>query len=148
MEAVMNELLAEPTVRLFSICAGILALKMLLIGTSCGLLRLARGVYITPEDYIFMGKEPRPQDETIERVRRAHMNAIEHLVPFFGVGLPYALSGGSHQVAWWLFTTFTAARVIHTLTYVASLQPWRTIFFEVANISLAAMAILLLVNVL
>jgi glutathione S-transferase len=144
----MSELLAEPTVRLFAICAGILALKMLLIGTCCGLLRVARGVYITPEDYTFMGKAPKPQDETIERVRRAHMNAIEHLVPFFGIGLLYALSGGSYRVAWWLFVTFTAARVIHTVTYVASLQPWRTIFFEVANISLAVMAILLLVNLL
>ncbi len=71
----MNELFAEPTLRLFSICAGILALKMLLIGTACGLLRVARGVYITPEDYTFMGKEPRPPDDTIERVRRAHHRA-------------------------------------------------------------------------
>jgi len=148
MEVAMDELLAEPTVRLFSICAGILALKMLLIGTACGLLRVARGVYITPEDYTFMGKEPRPPDQTIERFRRAHLNAIEHIVPFFGVGIPYALSGGSYRVAWWLFVTFTAARVLHTLTYVASLQPWRSIFFAIANIALAVMVILLLVSLL
>jgi len=144
----MNELLLEPTVRLFAICAGILALNMLLIGTACGILRVIRGVYITAEDYRFMGKEPKRPDETIERIRRAHQNSLEHIVPFFGVGLPYALSGASYHTAWWLFVSFTTARVLHTAAYVAGLQPWRSIFFEVANIALAVTAILLLVNLL
>ncbi len=41
---------------------------------------------------------------------------------------------------------FTVARLLHTVTYVAEMQPWRSIFYEVGQISLVVTTILLLVN--
>ncbi|MGH7897551.1 MAG: MAPEG family protein [Candidatus Binatia bacterium] len=44
--------------------------------------------------------------------------------------------------------TFTVARVLHTRFYAFGLQPWRTIVFEIANLALAATAILLLLKLI
>ncbi len=142
----MHELLQDSTVHLYALCAAILVLKMAFTGSATGFVRLRRGAYITPEDYAFMGKEPAPPDETVERLRRVHLNDLECIVPFLIIGLPYALSGPSAAVASALFVIFTLARLLHTATYLASMQPWRSIFFEVGQISLVVMAILLLVN--
>ena len=107
--------LSEPTLSLFTICAAILTLKMLLMATLVGVLRNVRGVHIAPEDYRLLGRTPRPPDELIERVRRAHQNDVENILPFLGVGLLFALSGGSATVAWWLFLVFTVSRFLHTV---------------------------------
>ena len=144
----MSELIVEPNVRIFAICAGILVIKMILTGTATGLLRMLRGAYATPEDYALLGKPPGPPDPQVERLRRAHLNDLENILPFLGIGFLFAQSGASYTVAWWLFVVFTTARILHTLCYVAGLQPWRSIVFEVGNVSLAVIAVLLLVNLL
>jgi len=144
----MTEVALQPAMQLYMLCAAILTLKMLLTGTAVGTLRVAKGVFITPEDYAFAGKTPAGADEQIERVRRAHQNDVENVLPFLVVGFLYALCGPSYRVAWWLFWTFTAARVLHTVTYSLGLQPWRTILFEVANLALVAITILLLWKVI
>lgn len=142
----MHELMQDPTVRLYALCAAVLVLKMALTGSATGIVRVLRGAYITQEDYAFMGKTPAPPDETVERLRRVHQNDLESIPPFLIVGLPYALSGPSSALASVLFVTFTVARILHTATYLAVMQPWRTITFEIGQISLVATAILLLVN--
>lgn len=132
----MTELLADPVWSAYAVCAAVLVLKMWLTGTATGLLRVRRGVYATPEDYRLMGKDPAAPDETIERLRRAHHNDLENVLPFLGVGALYAATGPSATLAAWLFGIFTAARVLHTLVYALGLQPWRSIVFEVGNVAL------------
>lgn len=145
----MNSLLDDPTMRVFVVCAALLVLKMLLTANLTGILRTLRRVYATPEDYRFFGQEPVvARDEQIERVRRAHQNDLENILPFLGIGFLYALSGPSYRAAWWLLVSFTVARLAHTAVYVAGLQPWRTVAFAVAQIALYAMAVLVLVAVL
>jgi len=144
----MHEIMTEPTVQVFALCAAILVLKMAFTGSLTGILRFRYGAYVTSEDYAFMGKEAGPAAEAVERVRRAHQNDLENILPFLGLGLLYSLSGPSAGVASTLFIVFTIARVLHTITYLAGMQPWRSIVFEIANISLVVMTILLLVNVL
>jgi uncharacterized MAPEG superfamily protein len=135
--------------RVFAICAGILVLKMLLTGNLTGILRTSRRVFSSPEDYRFFGAEPvaRP-DEQIERVRRAHLNDLENILPFLVIGFLYALSGPSYTTAWWLLVSFTVARLLHTAVYVAGLQPWRTVFFGVASIALYAMTLTVIVKLI
>jgi uncharacterized MAPEG superfamily protein len=115
-------------------------------GLGTAIIRIRRGAYITPEDYAFLGKTPTPPDETVERWRRAHRNDLESILPFLIVAFLYALSGPSFGIAATLLVTFTAARILHTVTYVTGLQPWRTIFFEVGQTSFTLTAVLLLVN--
>jgi ABC-type uncharacterized transport system permease subunit len=40
------------------------------------------------------------------------------------------------------------ARVLHTIFYAAGLQPWRTIAFEVGNVTLIGTAVVLLARTL
>lgn len=144
----MNDLLAQPPVRLFMLCAAILTLKMIALGSGTGIRRVMSGVFISPEDFVFASKAPLGPDDQIERMRRAHLNDLENILPFLVVGFLYALTGPSYAVAWWLFWTFTVARILHTVCYVLSLQPWRTIVFEVGNVVLLITTVLLLVRAL
>ena len=144
----MTELIAQPAVRLFTICASILTLKMILTAAAVGTTRVIKGVFISPEDYAFAGKTPVGPDAQIERLRRAHQNDLENILPFFAVAFLYALTGPSQALAWWLFTVFTVARILHTVCYAMGLQPWRTIAYEVGNVTLVLTAILLLVKVI
>jgi prostaglandin-E synthase 1 len=145
----MGELFAEPVFRVYAICAAILVLKMWLTGGLTGLMRIRRAAYATPEDYAFMGKAvSEASDETVERLRRAHRNDLENILPFLAIGLLYALSRPSYTLALVLCVAFTAGRVLHTVAYIASLQPWRTLFYEVGNIALVVMVIHLIVRIL
>jgi uncharacterized MAPEG superfamily protein len=140
--------MATPEMHLFMVCAAILVLKMWLTANGTGLLRVTRGVFISPEDYALVGAKPKATDETIERIRRAHQNDLESILPFLAVGFFYAATGPSYSTEWWLFVSFTVGRILHTIFYALGLQPWRTIAFEVGNFALLIMIVLLLARVL
>ena len=145
----MNEVFVDPTTRLFAVCASILVLKMSLTGHATAVLRNLKGVFVSAEDYAFRGKAPRPPDEQIERLRRAHRNDLESILPFLVVGLLAAKSGAlSYGVAWWLFVPYTVVRVLHTVVYGLGLQPWRSILFGIGDVALLATTVLLLITVI
>jgi glutathione S-transferase len=128
------------------VCTAILVLKMSFTSLATAVFRNVRGVFVSPEDYAFWGMSPRAHDEQIERIRRAHHNDLEAILPFFAVGfLAAATAAVSYRVAWWLFIAFTSARVLHTIAYSFGLQPWRSIFFGIADIALWIIAVSLLV---
>ena len=143
----MADLLTQPAMRLYAVCAAILVLKMWLTANGTGMLRVRKRVFISPEDYAMAGASPGGPDEQIERVRRAHLNDLENILPFLIVGFLLAASGASYRLVWWLFVPFTTARVLHTLFYAAGVQPWRTIIFEVGNVTLLLTTIALLLRV-
>src|SRR5438132_10001604 len=141
----MADPLHDPTLRLFLICASILVIKMLATGYVTAILRNVRGVFVSPEDYAFRGREPGPPDEQIERIRRAHRNDLESILPFLAIAFLAAISGAiGYRVAWWLFVPFTVARILHTAAYSLGLQPWRSIFFGIGDLSLFVTTALLL----
>ncbi len=144
----MVAVLEQPPIQLFMVCAAVLTIKMVLTANATGLMRVLKGVYASPEDYALVGKSPLAPDAQIERIRRAHQNDLENILPFFAVGFLYALTGPPYSVTWWLFVPFTVARVLHTVFYALGLQPWRTLAFEVGNFTLAATAVLLLVKMI
>ena len=135
----------DPTLRLLMVCASILVLKMMLTGYVTALMRNLRGVYVSPEDYAFRGQTPGPRDEQIERIRRAHRNDLESILPFLAIAFLAAISGAvSYRVALWLFVPFTVARVLHTIVYAFGLQPWRSILFGIGDLALLVTTGLLL----
>ena len=114
----MSVSLSDPTMRLFVVCAAILVLKMSVTSLATAVFRNLRGVFVSPEDYAFRRKPPREPDEQIERIRRAHHNDLEAILPFLAVGFLAAATGAvSYRVAWWLFVPFTTARILHTIAY-------------------------------
>jgi glutathione S-transferase len=136
--------LADPTLQVFAICAAILTFKLLGMVTLIGVLRNIRGAFVSPEDYRVRGLSPGPPDEMVERVRRAHQNDVENIPLFLAVGLLFALSGGYPTVAWWIFVVFTVSRLLHTVFYLAALQPWRSLIFAVGSVALGVMPALLI----
>lgn len=145
----MNEAFLDPTTRLYAICAAVLVIKMSFTGYATAVLRNLKGVFISPEDYAFRGKAPQPPDEQIERLRRAHRNDLENILPFLVVGLLAARSGAvGYRTAWWLFVPFTTVRVLHTMAYAFGIQPWRSILFGIGDLALLATTLLLLITVI
>lgn len=131
----MNELLNEPAVRLFAICYLVLVLKMMVVGSYTSVLRLRGRVYATPEDYTLQGLDPSTSaNPDIERARRAHRNDLENILPFFGVGLFYALSRPAMLGAEIALIGFTVARVLHSVFYLRAMQPARTIAFAIGGL--------------
>jgi len=142
----MDATFLSPSMRLFGVCASVLVMKMLMTGYATAILRNVRRVYVSPEDYGFWGRQPGPPDEQIERLRRAHRNDLEAVLPFLVIGFLASRTGAvSYTLAWWLFVPFTVARILHTIAYAFALQPWRSIFFGVADVALLATTTMLLI---
>jgi uncharacterized MAPEG superfamily protein len=119
-------------VRLYAICALLLVLKMMAVGTVTSVLRIRKSVFASPEDYRFQRLEPTGRaDPEIERARRAHRNDLENVLPFLAVGPIYALCEPSALGAWVCFVGFTTARILHSVFYLRGLMPHRTIAFAI-----------------
>jgi glutathione S-transferase len=144
-------LLDQPAVRVFAFWYLILVIKMQVLIFRTSRARLGSSVYASPEDYAAVGLSApaTPQvDQGIERLRRALQNDLENILPFFGVGLIYALSGPSLLVARLLFGGFALARIAHSVFYVRGRQPHRSIAFIAGMVLLSWMLFVALWRVL
>lgn len=127
------DLLAQPAVRVFAFWYLLLVVKMLMLIFRTSTARMKTSTFSTPEDYAAIGASapdgPLVPDQGIERLRRALQNDLENILPFFGVGLIYALSEPSLGMARFLFAGFAISRIVHTVVYLRGLQPHRSIAF-------------------
>ncbi len=140
--------LGDPIVRLYVVVYVLLLLKMAALGTYTSVLRLGRKVYATPEDYALQGLAARStRDEDIERVRRAHRNDLESILPFFVVGFLFLLTRPSWTAAAIYLIGYLVARIAHSVFYVRGMQPYRTIAFAAGGILTLAMIVQTLVAV-
>ena len=135
----MPDLLRDPVVRLLVVVYALLVLKMAAVGRYTSILRLRRNVFATPEDYALRGVAPRTRDEDIERVRRAHRNDLENILPFFVVGFLYVLTRPSLLVAGIYLVGYLVARTLHSIFYIRGMQPYRTITFTAGGLLTLAM---------
>jgi glutathione S-transferase len=127
------DLLAQPAVRVLAFWYLLLVVKMLMLIFRISSARMKTSTFATPEDYAAIGATPPDgplvPDERIERLRRALQNDLENILPFFAVGLIYALSGPSLGMARFLFAGFALSRILHTVFYLQGRQPHRSIAF-------------------
>ena len=103
-----------------------------------------------PEDARLVGgtssAEELPQ---VIRGQQAWLNDLENIPLFFALGALSVMLDTPAELTAWLFCLFTAARVTHTLTYLARWQPWRTIAYAVGVgclVGLAGMIVSALTN--
>ena len=144
-----DNLLANPALRLFAIVSLILVLKMAAVGVYTSTLRIGRKVYATPEDYALQGMQAKAgSDADIERVRRAHQNDLENILPFFLVGFLFALTRPPLLAAEICFVGFALARILHSVFYVRAMQPHRTIAFAAGSLLSGVMLVWALVALL
>lgn len=138
----METLLSNPALRLFGLTYLILVVKMVLVGYATSFYRIRDKSFATPEDYALQGLTPKTAvHEDVERTRRAHRNDLENILPYFGVGLLYALTNPSPTAARIYFIGYAVARVLHSVFYLRQLQPWRTLAFGVAQILMLVMLV-------
>jgi uncharacterized MAPEG superfamily protein len=141
----MAELMTNPAFRVYCICVSILVMNLILLAFATGFVRGNKKSLLNPEDAGFTAK---PEDEAVTRIRNAHRNAIENLMPFFTIGLLYVLTGATGTGATIYFGIFTAARVLHSVVYLAAKQPWRTIFFAIGALAIFGLAVQVLIRML
>jgi len=84
----------------------------------------------------------------VQRILRMHRNDLENILPFFTVGLIFVLMGAPGRTAAIYFYTFTAARIVHSITYLLQLQPWRTVAFVVGVLCVVGMLVQILMAAL
>jgi len=80
--------------------------------------------------------------EEVEKVRRAHLNDLENVIPFVLLGLLYVATDPPKSTAMWHFQTFFGARLSHTVACLTGMrQSIRAVNFLVGISCFASMAI-------
>ncbi|KAH8387626.1 hypothetical protein KR093_008266, partial [Drosophila rubida] len=109
--------------------ATVLVVKMLLMSLLTALQRFRYKVSIrqthkqciiifpNEEDLFFKNIEVQFNDPHVERVRRAHRNDMENILPYFIMALIYLCTNPNPSVACNLFRVAAVARIVHTLVY-------------------------------
>ncbi|XP_073250932.1 microsomal glutathione S-transferase 1-like [Porites lutea] len=100
---------------------GILLLKMLSMSLITAFYRIKNKALPSPEDYGEKKRdEPVPINDDVERVRRAHLNDLENIPTFLIIALLFMLAGLCPTRGIWCLRIFTAARIVHTLSYLSA----------------------------
>ncbi|BFG02930.1 microsomal glutathione S-transferase 1 [Drosophila madeirensis] len=111
--------------------ATVLVAKMLLMSTLTAVQRFRYKIFPNQEDLFFKNTEVQFNDPHVERVRRAHRNDMENILPYFIMALIYISTNPDATVACNLFRVASVARLVHTLVYAVYPvpQPARLIAF-------------------
>ncbi|EDV34264.1 uncharacterized protein Dana_GF21219, isoform A [Drosophila ananassae] len=97
--------------------ATVLVAKMLLMSLLTALQRFRYKIFPNEEDLFFKNIEVQFDDPHVERVRRAHRNDMENILPYFIMALIYISTNPNQDVACNLFRVASVARIVHTLVY-------------------------------
>jgi glutathione S-transferase len=134
----------------YALCVVVLFFKMLAISCYQGFYRISRLTFKNPEDARLVGRTSSAEElPQVIRGQQAWLNDLENIPLFFALGALSLMLDTPAELTAWLFCLFTAARVLHTLTYLAHWQPWRTIAYAVGVgclVGLAGMIVSILIN--
>jgi microsomal prostaglandin-E synthase 1 len=117
----------------FAWASVLLALNLLFVWMWSGVVRARTGRTVNPEDGARWGK---PVDEhdppAVARVMRAYSNALASIVPFALLAVSFVALNGNVLFAEAVFAVFVVCRWLHTLAYLRSWQPARSILYALA----------------
>ncbi|XP_066954722.1 microsomal glutathione S-transferase 1-like [Macrobrachium rosenbergii] len=141
--------LENPVFANYVFYAGILALKVIIMGPITGYYRITKKVFMNEEDAKSMGaKEVKTNDPDVERVRRAHQNDLENIPVFWILGLLYILTDPSVALSKIIFRVYTMSRIIYTVLYLSGSNKRGMPFMigMVINVFLAVSVIITFIN--
>ncbi|ALC48562.1 Mgstl [Drosophila busckii] len=126
--------LANPVFKSYAFWSGVLVLKMFVMSLLTAIQRFKTKTFANPEDLMSPKLKVKFDDPNVERVRRAHRNDLENILPFFIIGLLYTLTNPAAFLAINLFRAVAIGRIVHTLVYAVVVvpQPARALAFFVA----------------
>ena len=140
----MENLIDNPAFNTYAACVAILVIKSFLSGVNTAVTRLKVKKFVNDEDDRVFGDGSGAVPEELAgpaKALRIQRNDTENLPLFFAIGLVYVLVGASPLGATIYFWTFTGARVLHSIFYMAGLQPLRTSAFAVGTLCLIGMSV-------
>lgn len=103
--------------RVYITWGGFLLIKILLMAFLTIFHRMRKGAVENEEDANMSSTMAIKKDESVERVRRAHLNDLENCIPFLIAALFYILADPDPDVAAWLIRIGVLARFCHTIVY-------------------------------
>uniref|UniRef100_A0A0P5UUH3 Microsomal glutathione S-transferase 1 n=3 Tax=Daphnia magna TaxID=35525 RepID=A0A0P5UUH3_9CRUS len=120
----------NPVFATFSFYAALMGAKTLFMAFLTARQRYRKMAFANPED-AKLNKGKTKTDDDVERVRRAHLNDLENILPFLSLAFVYVGTGPTLGCAKFLFRTFAAARFLHTFVYAVVVipQPARALAF-------------------
>lgn len=134
--------------QMYTITAIVLTFKMAAISVVQGVNRERSRVFTNPEDAkLFGGRLEANEVETVQRGANAWRNDLENIPIFLILAWIYVAAGLGMAAFEVYCIVFMAARIIHTITYLTGVQPWRTIAYTVGALAMLALTIHLLVKV-
>jgi len=147
----MNSLLEQPAFALYAICSSFLIVSLYALGFLTAKTRADRKAVVNAEDAGTTNRGAtvvEVEHGDVQRLKRAHQNALENAVPFFVIGLLYTQTAPGITAVRVLFFTFVAARLLHAVFYATATQPYRTLSFVVGSLINLAMVVQVLRAVL
>lgn len=133
----MNALAALPAFQPYVISLLVLGGNLIGLANATAITRGQASEVVNPEDKA-LNKEAtvvyEGGNDRTARYRRAHRNALENTPVFMTTALVLTLMGVSGTVAAALFYGYAALRIVHSVSYVKGIQPFRTISFVLALI--------------
>jgi glutathione S-transferase len=135
--------------QIYALTAVVLAFKMAAISVVQGLARTRAKKFLNPEDARTLGGEAVPVEvETVQRAARAWRNDLENIPIFLILAWVYVAAGLSATTFLIYCTVFVIARIVHTICYLNSVQPLRTISYTIGAIAQVALMINLVIRVI
>ncbi len=137
-------------VEVFALAVVILFIKMLGVAFVQGAVRTMNDQFVRPEDAEMYGSgEIAEQDVPLaDRAQRALRNDVEN-IPIF-----LFLAWAALQLEVWAYgftvytSVFVVARILHTATYLKSVQPFRTIAYAIGSLMSVALSVHIVMAVL
>ena len=139
----MTPLIAQPAFQLYALCSAFLILILYALGFYTAKVRADRKKVLNFEDVRINGGAVVVEVEhpDVQRVQRAHRNALENAVPFFAIGFLYTQTSPSMAMLQGLFVVFISVRLLHAIFYLGARQPFRTVSFAVGGLVNVIMAV-------
>ncbi|KAK0084682.1 hypothetical protein PV325_006592 [Microctonus aethiopoides] len=120
--------------RVFAWWGALIVLKVLAMMLLTARQRFIKKIFISPEDTTLLkGSKSGCVDEDIERIRRAHLNDLENILPWAISTALWLTTSPDPLTAKILIISFCIARIIHTIVYAIIVipQPTRALAFGV-----------------
>lgn len=133
----------------YAVCVVVLFFKMFAVSCYQGYFRLRHVAFTNPEDAAVFRRQPEPDEcRQVIRAAKAWANDLENIPLFFALGGVAIAVGAPATAIAWLSVSFTVARCLHTLSYLACVQPWRTVCYGIGIVCLAGLAAMIAAGVL
>lgn len=134
--------------QIYTLTTIILTLKMAAISGVQGVARIRAARFTNPEDARTFGVDIAADEAPmVQRAARAWRNDLENIPIFLILGWIYVAAGLAAKPFSIYCTVFVLARIAHTICYLNSIQPLRTIAYAIGSVVTVALMIDLFVAV-